>query len=66
MYSVFLSGQSSFVKLVWTVDKCATICGIKHRLLDVRWGKLLDLTGLHDAVLDLLKKTERTEEKPTR
>ena len=31
--------------------------------MDVGWSKLFDLTWLQDAVLDLVKKTERAKEK---
>ena len=36
-----------------SADKCAIICGLNHRQVDVGWGKLLDLTWLQDAVLEL-------------
>ena len=48
--------------LIWTADKCTIICDVKRRIVDVTWGKLLDLNGLRDAGLE----TERTEEKLTR
>ena len=46
-----------------SADKYAIICGLNHRQVDVGWSKLLDLTWMQDAVLDLVKKTERAKEK---
>ena len=36
-----------------SADKCALICSLNRRQVDVGWSKLLDLALMQDAVLEL-------------